>query len=144
MDWIAVDSQADLDKLDKSVCWRDCSSIEYYALTACEPYYPSDVSRSCYVHKNIHVLCRICSPVVAYLELVLIYCDFCSPFFLDGPHMQGHVDSLKRIEILDHRNDIAMRCSRLIYRFLDEKDVCFLHDGEKCRVEFCRAEPVEK
>ena len=145
MDWNVVDSQADLDKLDESVYWDDSESVEYYALTGNEPFFPSDVCRSGYVHKNVHVLCRICSRTGAYyLELVCIDSDHFSSFFLDHPHMHGHVDSLKRVDILDHRNDIAMRCSRVIYRFLDEKDVCFLYDGEKCRVEFCRAEPVEE
>jgi hypothetical protein len=144
MDWNAVDSQADLDALGTSVCWEDSESIEYYALTGNEPYYPSDVSRSGYRHKNVHVLCRICSPKAAYLELVFIDCDRFSSYFLDNPHIRGYVDSLKRVEILDHRNDFDMRCSRLIYRFLDEKDVSLLHDGEKSRVRFSTTEPAEE
>lgn len=54
--------------------------------------------------------------------------------------MTGRVDSLRRITIIDERNDIAMRCSRLICRFLREKDVRFLYDGEVCRVQFCRTD----
>ena len=137
MDWNAVNSQADLDALNKSVCWEDSRSIEYYALTADEPFFPSDVSRSGYVHKNIHVLCEICSSRAAYIEMVWIDCDHTSSSFLDYPHMNGCVDSLKRITIIDVRNDMKMRCSRLIYRFLDAKDVCFLHNGNNCRVQFC-------
>ena len=75
MHWNVIDSQSDLNALDKSVCWEDSSSIEYYAITGNEPFFPSDVSRSGYIHKNVHILCGICSSKAAYLEMVWIDCD---------------------------------------------------------------------
>ena len=115
MFWHAIETQADLDSLDKRVCWEDSDTVEYYATTRNEDYFPSDVSRSGYIHKNVHVLCRICSPEAAYLAMVWIHCDWFTGRFLDHPHMSGRVDSLKRVEILDVKRSTQMRCSRVIW-----------------------------
>jgi hypothetical protein len=121
--WQTIESQADLNALDKRVCWEDSGTVEYYASTKNEKYFPSDVSRSGYANKNIHVLCRICSNEAAYLEMVWVDCDWFTCRFLDCPHMSGRVDTLKRVEVLDAKRSTMMRCSRLIYRFLQEADV---------------------
>ncbi len=123
MSWLAIETQADLDFLDKKVCWEDSKSVEYYATARNEDYFPPDVSRSGYDHKNIHVLCRVCSQEAAYLEMVWIHCDQSTGHFLDHPHMSGRVDCLKRVEILGAKGWPLMRCSRVIYRFVAEANV---------------------
>src|SRR5689334_4179020 len=123
MSWHAIESQADLNSLDQRVCWEDSESVEYYATTRNEDYFPSDVSRSGYIHKNVHVLCRVCSWESAYLEMVWIHCDWLTGHFLDHPHMSGRVDGLKRVEILGANRSTPMRCSRVIHRFVAAADV---------------------
>ncbi len=136
MNWIVVNSQVDLDDLNSSVCWEDSESIEYYATIRDEEYFPNDVSRSGYVNKNIHLLCQVCSSRERYLEMVLIDCDRLAPRFLDRPFMNGRVDTLKRIEIVDYRGDLRMRCSRLIYRFHRTVD-------SELGAYFCRRDPED-
>jgi hypothetical protein len=126
--WKTIDSQSDLDTLNNAICWDDSSSVEYYATNVHESYFPSEINRSGYSHKNIHILCYLCGGPTKYLEIVCIHCDHCSFHFLDNPFLNGRVDALKRIEIFDYRNDIHLRCARLIYRFLSELDVSFLSD----------------
>ena len=123
MSWRAIETQTDLDSLDKRVCWEDSETVEYYATARNDDYFPSDVSRSGYSHKNVHILCRVCSSEAAYLEMVWIHCDWFTSPFLDHPHMAGRVDSLKRVEILDAHRSTQMRCARVIYRFVAEADV---------------------
>jgi hypothetical protein len=120
MCWQSIGSQADLDALNRRVCWEDSESVEYYATPRNEPYFPSDISRSGYLHKNLHVLCRVCSQEAAFLEMVWIHCDSIAGHFLDHPHLSGRVDSLKRVEVMDAEKSTQMRCSRLIYGFLPE------------------------
>ncbi|MGH7975971.1 MAG: hypothetical protein ACREDS_05950 [Limisphaerales bacterium] len=123
MSWHVIESQEDLETLDKSVCWGDSETVEYYGTSRNDSYFPSDVNRSGYLRKNIHVLCRICSQKAEYLEMVWIHCDWFGNHFLDHPFMSGHVDGLKRVEILDAKKLTVMRCARLIYRFVAEADV---------------------
>ena len=123
MNWTAVNSTEDLNRLDDAVCWEDSQTVEYYATIRTEDFFPSDVSRSGYIKKNVYVLCKADSPSGPYLEMVFIDCDSYSSHFLDRPYMSGRVDSLKRVVIEDHKGDIAMRCSRLIYRFLSAERV---------------------
>ena len=123
MEWKSVDTQSDLDKLDNSVCWEDSKVLEYYAKFSNESYFPSDVSRSGWVNKNIHILIEAVAGTAPYLEIVLIDCDHFSSLFLERILFQGRVDSLKRIEIIDYKDNLVMRCSRLIYRFLTEEDI---------------------
>ena len=96
-----METQADLEPLDKRVCREDSETVEYYVTTRNDDYFPSDVSRSGCIHKNVHVLCRICSREAVYLEMVWIHCDSFTGHFLDHPYMAGCVDSLKRVEILE-------------------------------------------
>jgi hypothetical protein len=127
MQWVFVDSQRDLDMLDKSVCWEDSSCIEFYATSVNDLYFPAELNGSgCGF--NIHAILGICSEPTRYLELVCIHCDHYTSRFLSSPFIKGHVDSLKRITIVDAWNDIQMRCDRLIYRFMNPKEVCFLSD----------------
>jgi hypothetical protein len=123
MSWRSIESQADLDALNQRICWEDSETVEYYATPRNEPYFPSDISRSGYPCKNVHVLCRICSREAAFLEMVWIHCDWVATNFLDRPHLFGRLDSLKRVEIMDVKRETRMRCSRLIYRFLSEAEV---------------------
>jgi len=117
MDWKTVDSQDELDELDAKVCWEDSDTVEYYAKIPNEPYFPSDVSRSGYEHKNVHVLCRVDSQAGQYLEMVFIHCDWFCSSFAEKVSMKGRVDTLKRVDIQDRKKSTLMRCARLIYRF---------------------------
>jgi hypothetical protein len=123
MTWTPIDTSDDLRRLDQAVCWEDSETLEYYASFQNEDFFPSDVSRSGYMNKNIHVLCRADSQLGPYLEMVLIDCDWHGSRFLDNPCMSGSVDSLKRVQIEDAKGATVMRCSRLIYRFLPADNV---------------------
>jgi len=121
MPWISVDSQADLDGLEQSVCWIDSFTIEYYGTFRDAPYFPSDICRSGYDRKNIYVLHKCDSPLGVCLEMVFVHCDCVSGDFLDKPFVVGRVDTLKRVEIWNGRGAAVMRCARLIYRFLQSE-----------------------
>ena len=123
MEWINVDTQIDLDNFDQSVCWEDSEVLEYYAKLSNESYFPSDISRSGWINKNIHILIESDSDKAPYLEIVLVDCDHFSSLFLEQLSFQGRVDSMKRIEITGYKDTLEMRCSRLIYRFLAEEDM---------------------
>jgi len=133
MSWHTIESQDELDALNKRVCWEDSETVVYFATARNEDYFPSDVSRSGYILKNVHVLCRICSQEAGYLEMVWIHCDWFTSHFLDHPYMSGRVDSLKRVEVLDAQRSTQMRCARVIYRFVAEADVTegsyYVHSG---------------
>ena len=115
--WTAVDSPADLDRLEAAVRWEDSETIEFYGLSRNQPYFPSDVSRSAWHHPNLHLFCRVDSALGSFMHVVLIDCDWFCPSWIQSPHFRGRVDSLRRIEIYDGHQSTQMRCSRLIYRF---------------------------
>ncbi|GAA5496404.1 hypothetical protein Rhal01_02587 [Rubritalea halochordaticola] len=117
--WQSIDNTDDLLTLDRIVNWEDSSVLEVYALTRNENYFPSDVSRSGHTHKNVHLFVDADSPHGDYLHLVLIDCDWYSVSFIENPYFSGKVDSFKRVEVMDFNNSTVMRCSRLIYRFVD-------------------------
>lgn len=119
MVWKSVDSQVDLDRLNKLVCWDDSRTVEYYGTISHEKYFPPDISRSGFQNKNIHILCDVCSSISPYLELVLIDCDCLDPSFLENMFFRGRVDTLKRVEAWDSNKSTLMRCSRLLYRFVE-------------------------
>jgi hypothetical protein len=121
MAWKSIDSQTDLDQLDGLICWEDSKTAEYYATPASEPYFPADISRSGFENKNIHILCEVCSKTAPLLELVFIDCDWLATNFLENISLHGRVDTLKRVEIWDLNKATLMRCSRLLYRFIDER-----------------------
>jgi hypothetical protein len=123
VNWIIVNSNEDLNKLNDAVCWADSETIEYYGTIRNEAFFPNDVSRSGQINKNVHVLCRACSAHGRYLEMVLIDCDLLGSRYLDQPYMSGRVDNLKRVYIENAEGSTVMRCSRLIYRFLLDESV---------------------
>ena len=113
--WSIIDSQADLDRFNQSVCWEDTSTVEYYGTLRNEPHFPNEVSRSGFANKNVHLLCDTSRGCV---QMVFIDCDWLSSTFLEHPFFTGRVDSLKRVEVMESDGAMAMRCSRLIYRFV--------------------------
>jgi hypothetical protein len=123
MFWQTIESQGDLDTLNRRVCWEDLETVEYYATPRNEPYFPPDIARSTYHHKNIHILCRLSYPELLYLEMVWIHCDWVEGYFLEHPQLSGRVDRLKRVEILNDWKRTDMRCARLMFRFLPEEEV---------------------
>ena len=122
MTWISVDDKQDLDALDRSNCWEDSRTVEFYAQAGHEDYFPDDVSRSGYENKNIHILVETISAQLTHLEIVLVDCDHYDSGYLENMHFKGMVDSLKRVEIIRHDGSLEMRCSRLIYRRLNLRE----------------------
>ena len=116
MSWKAIDCQADLNELDRAVCWEDSRVLEYWASPASRPYYPTDVSRSGYERKDVHVLLAACSSISPFLELVFIHCDWVGANALEHLCLQGHVDALRWVELRTHDGAILIRCARLTYR----------------------------
>jgi hypothetical protein len=135
MNWEIVNTKEDLARLDQSVCWEDSETIEYYATIRNYSFFPDDVSRSGYQNKNIFILCSSYSAPGPFLEMVFIDCDRCGPRFLDNLHMNGRVDSLKRVEIENYDGETVMRCSRLIFRFLEDNEDSDLYQGDYYRKE---------
>ena len=123
MNWIFINSKEDLTTLEESNCWEDSSVLEFYATPKNESYFPSDISRSGYRLMNIHMLIGACSPQGQILELAFIDCDQSDLHFLTQPFIRGRIDSLKRIEIENHKGATKLRCSRLIYRYCEPQDL---------------------
>ncbi len=121
MTWISVDTIEDLEKLAEENCWEDSETLEFYASPFVEKYFPDDVSRSGYRNMNIHVLIDACSSMGPILEIVFIDADWTSLSYLTQLFIGGHIDTLKRVYIEDYKGDTEMRCSRLIYRYLQER-----------------------
>lgn len=118
MKWRTIDSQQDLESFDKSVCWEDSGVLSYFASEEEQPYYPSDVSRSGFVRKNLHIVCASDSSAGPFLEMVFIHVDSIAGDFLERPALGGRVDSLRRVELRDFGGRVMLRCGRLLYRFL--------------------------
>ena len=123
MTWKSVDTPSDLEQLAAANCWEDSETLEFYATPANADYFPNDVSRSGYQNMNIHMLVSACSSNALILELVFIDADWSSLSFLTQPFVGGRIDSLKRVYIEDYKGDTKMRCSRLIYRFMQEEPI---------------------
>lgn len=123
MTWISVDTSADLDQLAAANCWEDSEVLEFYATPANAAYFPSDISRSGYRNMNIHILVDACSTNGPIMELVFIDADYSSLSYLTQPFIAGRIDSLKRVTIEDNKGHTKMRCSRLIYRFMEEEPI---------------------
>jgi len=122
MDWRSIDSQVDLDELAESTCWEDSETLEFYATQAVEDYFPADVSRSGYTKMNLHLLLDACSARQPYLEMVFVDCDRTDIHFLTHFFVRGRVDGLKRVELEDGKGQMQLRCSRLIYRFVEDNE----------------------
>jgi hypothetical protein len=123
MPWKTVDTQRDLDGIDRSVCWEDARTLEYFAKLSNEPYFPTDVSRSGYELMNVNVLCSVPGSPSPFIELVFIDSDRIALDALVNLSMHGRVDGLKRVELLGPGDSLKLRCSRLIYRFLAREEV---------------------
>ena len=119
MQWKSVDNREDLRWLDRAASWEDSITLEVYTLGRSERYFPEDISRSGYEHKNLHLLLEVDSTHGDYMHLVLVDCDQYSCSFIESPFFGGRVDGLKRVEVTDYKGATHMRCSRIIYRFLE-------------------------
>lgn len=126
MEWKYIDTQKDLDQLDRQICWDHSRIVEYYAKYSNESYFPQDICRSGHPQKNLHLLLLAHSPVVQYVEFVLIDCDGFDCSILEHFYLSGKVDSLKRVDIRDAKRSTVLRCSRLIYRFVQQQ---YMPDG---------------
>ena len=122
MQWIGVDTQAELDALDTSVCWEDARVLEYYTTPALYPGMPDDVSRSGYDHPNVYVLVDAGGPTPRFLELALLHCDRIGADAFNRLHLSGRIDALKRLEVVSGDGTTLLRCARLAYRRLDDVD----------------------
>jgi hypothetical protein len=121
MNWQSIDSQTDLDSFAKSVCWEDSSTFAYFATEENRDGYPSDVSRSGFTRKNLHIFCSADSSKGKFLEMAFIHADSFTSDFLDQPFVGGRVDSLRRVELTDAKGRTLLRCGRMIFRFRAEQ-----------------------
>jgi len=119
MNWIYVDNQDELNKLNTLNDWNEGTTIEFYSKPSNEIYFPDDVSRSGWTHNNIHLINNAYSSQFTHIEIVLISCDRCDSGYLNEPHFNGKVDGLRRVEIYNIHGELRMRCARLIYRTLN-------------------------
>jgi len=118
--WRLIDDQPGLDALDASVNWDDAEPVAFVGETlTSHPIFPSDVARSGYHRPNIRLLLYVADPRGSHLELVFVDCDETGAHVFRGLTLRGRVDSLKRIEVDDLSGQRRLRCSRLMYRFLD-------------------------
>jgi hypothetical protein len=117
--WSSVDNQSDLARLVESAYWDDAAVVAFVGNTD-EPqaFFPTDVSRSGHGNWNIRVLVQLVPADGKHLEVVFIDCDEFSSALLRNFSLRGRVDSLKRVEVSGRDNQRTLRCSRLIYRFL--------------------------
>jgi hypothetical protein len=83
------------------------------------PFFPRDISRSGYFHWNLRVLVEFPDQRGSHLELIFVDCDQFSGWHFRDFFLRGRVDSLKRVELQDLDRENVLRCSRLLYRFLD-------------------------
>src|SRR5262245_14681462 len=115
-----VDNQADLDALAESVNWDDAEPVAFVGDTLeSHAFFPSDVARSGYLNWNVRVLLYVADGRGSHLEIVLIDCDETGAGIFEGLTLRGRVDSLKRVEVWDSAGQRQLRCSQLMYRFLD-------------------------
>jgi hypothetical protein len=118
-DWSSVDTQSDLDRLVESAYWDDAEVVAFVGNTD-EPqaFFPTDVSRSGHRNWNIRVLVQFVPADGKHLEVVFVDCDEFSSALLRNFSLRGRVDSFERVEVSDRNSQRTLRCSRVIYRFL--------------------------
>jgi hypothetical protein len=118
--WLTIDDQSALDSLYASMAWSDGCVVAFVGATQVEaPFIPADVSRSGHVNWDLRLLLYIPSARGSHLELLLVDCDSFSADLFRGFSLRGRVDSLKRVDVTDRQGQRVLRCSRLLYRFLD-------------------------
>lgn len=118
--WQLIEDQTGLDSLDGSVNWSDAEPVAFVADTQPEnPLFPPDVARSGYLHANIRLLLYVATSRGSHLELVLVDCDKIDSHVFRRLTLRGRVDSLKRVEVESSVGERELRCSRLMYRFID-------------------------
>jgi hypothetical protein len=118
MNWQPIDTQQQLDALNKAVCWEDSTVVECHGGRGLRRHYPPDVSRSGYERLDLHVLLRTPGGQQPFLELALVHCDRLAADIFDRLHMTGTIDSLKRVEIVSGNRAMLLRAARVIYRWL--------------------------
>jgi hypothetical protein len=121
MAWLPVDSKAELDALDGSVCWEDSNVLEFHAAARPGSYYPADIDicRSGHRFLDLHILIGACarSP---YLELAFVACEHMGINAATHIHLSGTIDTLKRVEVVSYDGAVVIRAARLLYRWLEE------------------------
>jgi hypothetical protein len=121
MRWQSIDKQADLDALDRAVCWDDTDLLEIHGGRHAWTLSLADINRRGLDALDYRVLLRVCGAKEApYLELAFVECDeFSQRAFLAG--LGGRVTTLMQVEIGPVLQGI--RCSRVFFRWLQEDEV---------------------
>jgi hypothetical protein len=118
--WQLIEDQAGLDSLDGTVNWDDADPVAFVGDTVpSNVLFPVDVARSGHLNANIRVLFFVADRRGSHLELVFVDCDEIGPHLFRGLTLTGHVDSLKRVDVAGSGGERILRCSRLMYRFID-------------------------
>ncbi|THU00207.1 hypothetical protein E9531_10560 [Lampropedia puyangensis] len=127
MTWIKIDTASDLELLNQSNCWDDSTTLKFYASNKDYDYFPPDrAAVGGFFSFNIHLLLEACSADKPILELVFIGADWTNLQYLSSPHFfNSRIDKLKRVYIESSNGDTEMRCSRLIYRYMEENEIHF-------------------
>ena len=84
--WKSVDSQADLDALNASICWDDSEFIESYTTQFSLPDFPTDINRSGYASHNLFLLLNACCGDDNWLEIAFVQAESYTSFYLQCPH----------------------------------------------------------
>jgi hypothetical protein len=114
--WKSIDTREDLAVLDRLVVADDSRVLELYASQLNEPFFPADVCRDGYQHLNWRLVMQGFTADAAFVEVVFIACDMLIWSWMQGPHFDGRVDSLRRVELYGPSKAMHVRCARLIYR----------------------------
>ena len=118
--WRSIDCQDDLSSLDGAINWDDAEAVALVGQRDSGNHsLASDVARSGYVNWNLRVLFFVAHQNGSHLELMLVDCDETGAGLFAGFSLNGRVDRLKRVEVLSSSGHRKLRCSRLMYRFMD-------------------------
>jgi hypothetical protein len=119
--WRRIDAQVDLDELDASVGWDHADVVAMVVDSRPDQAsFPDDVSRSGFLKWNVRVLLSVDDRRGSHLELGLLDCDrIPGDFNANGFSLSGRVDSLKRVTVYSSSEQLRLRCSRLLYRFVE-------------------------
>jgi hypothetical protein len=123
--WTFVDTQDDLDLLENIFDWDEAELLEFHGCLTNETYFPQDISRSGSNNMNVHMLMQLSRHGESdpdFIELILIDCDLLSLTYMHCPQFKGRVDSLRRVSIEADGSGTDMRCARLIYRTIQDRD----------------------